>query len=40
MEGVTFTVGEGSKATFFVREELASVPLPFDAEVSTTATLG
>ncbi len=40
MDGVTFTVGEGSKATFFVREELASVPLPFDAEVSTTAIMG
>ena len=40
VEGVTFTVGEGSKATFYVREELASVPLPFDAEVSTTAITG
>ena len=40
VDGVTFTVGEGSKATFFVREELASVPLPFDAEVSTTAITG
>jgi len=40
VEGVTFTVGEGSKATFFVREELASVPLPFDAEVSTTDITG
>ena len=40
VDGVTFTVGEGSKATFYVREELASVPLPFDAEVSTTALSG
>lgn len=40
VEGVTFVVGEGSKATFLVREELASVPLPFDAEVSTTAITG
>ena len=40
VDGVTFTVGEGSKATFYVREELASVPLPFDAEVSTTALTG
>ena len=40
VEGVTFAVEEGSKATFYVREELASVPLPFDAEVSTTAITG
>lgn len=40
VEGITFTVGEGSKATFSVREELASVPLPFDAEISTTALSG
>ena len=40
VEGVTFVVGEGSKATFSVREELASVPLPFDAEISTTALTG
>lgn len=40
VDGVTFTVGEGSKAIFYVREELASVPLPFDAEVSTTALSG
>ena len=40
VEGITFVVGEGSKATFKVREELASVPLPFDAEVSTTALSG
>ena len=40
VEGVTFTVGEGSKVTFSVREELASVPLPFDAKISTTALSG
>ena len=40
VDGVTFAVGEGSKVTFYVREELASVPLPFDAEVSTTALTG
>ncbi len=40
VEAVTFTVGEGSKVTFYVREELASVPLPFDAEVSTTELSG
>ena len=40
VDGVTFTVGEGSKVTFSVREELASVPLPFDAKISTTALSG
>ena len=40
VEGITFTVGEGSKATFSVREELASVPLPFDANISTTDLSG
>ena len=40
VDGVTFTVGEGSKVTFSVREELASVPLPFDAKISTTAITG
>ena len=40
VDGVTFTVGEGSKATFSVREELASVPLPFDAKISTTDLTG
>ncbi len=40
VDGVTFTVGEGSKATFSVREELASVPLPFDAKISTTDISG
>ncbi len=37
---MTFVVGEGSTATFSVREELASVPLPFDAKISTSAITG
>ena len=39
-EGITFAVGEGSEATFSVREELTSVPLPFDAVIRTTALSG
>ncbi len=40
VEGLTFAVGEGSEATFSVREELTSVPLPFDAVIRTTALSG
>jgi hypothetical protein len=40
VEGVTFTVGEGSEATFTVREKLARLPLPNDAVVRTTALSG
>ena len=40
VEGITFAVGEGSEATFTVREELTSVPLPFDAVIRTTALIG
>ena len=40
VEGITFSVGEGSEATFTVREELTSVPLPFDAVIRTTALSG
>ena len=40
VEGITFAVGEGSEATFTVREELTSVPLPFDAVIRTTALSG
>ena len=40
VDGVTFTISEGSKVTFSVREELASVPLPFDAKISTTELSG
>lgn len=40
VEGITFAVGEGSEATFTVREELTSVPLPFDAVIRTTALTG
>ena len=40
VEGITFTVDEGSEATFTVREELTSVPLPFDAVIRTTALSG
>ena len=40
VEGITFTVGEGSEATFTVREELTSVPLPFDAVIRTSALSG
>ena len=40
VEGITFAVGDGSEATFTVREELTSVPLPFDAVIRTTALTG
>ena len=40
VEGITFTVDEGSEATFTVREELTSVPLPFDAVIRTMALSG
>ena len=40
VQGVTFTVGEGSEATFIVREQLTRLPLPSDAVVLTTASLG
>ena len=40
VEGVTFVVGEGSEATFTVTEQLASLPLPIDAVVRTTALSG
>jgi hypothetical protein len=40
VEGVTFEVGEGSEATFSVREQLARLPLPSDAVVRTTALSG
>lgn len=38
--GLTYVVGEGSKATFTVEEKLASLPLPNDAVVHTTALSG
>ena len=40
VEGVTFVVGEGSEATFTVTEQLASLSLPNDAVVRTTALTG
>ena len=40
VEGITFIVGEGSEATFTVREELTSVPLPFDAVMRTEELSG
>ena len=40
VEGVTFEVGEGSEATFTVREKLSRLPLPNDAVVRTTAVMG
>ena len=40
VDGVTFIVGEGSEATFTVREELTSVPLPFDAVMRTEELSG
>ncbi len=40
VQGVTFVVSDGSKATFTVREQLARVPLPNDAVVSTSALTG
>ena len=40
VKGVTFEVGEGSEATFTVREKLSRLPLPNDAVVRTTAVTG
>ena len=40
VEGVTFIIGEGSKATFTVEEKLARLPLPNDAVVSTNGLTG
>ena len=40
MDGVTFTVGEGSEATFTVEEKFARVTLPNDAVMRTTALSG
>ena len=40
IEGITFVVGEGSEATFTVTEQLASLPLPNDAVMRTTALSG
>ena len=40
VEGVTFVIGEGSEATFTVTEQLASLSLPNDAVVRTTALTG
>ncbi len=39
-EGFTYRVGVGSEATFTVEEKLASLPLPNDAVVRTTAISG
>ena len=39
-EGFTYHVGVGSEATFTVEEKLASLPLPNDAVVRTTALSG
>ncbi|GAC1323873.1 MAG: hypothetical protein NVSMB2_21750 [Chloroflexota bacterium] len=38
--GINFGVASGSKATFTVREQLARMPLPNDAVVSTSALTG
>ncbi len=40
VEGITFVIGEGSKATFTVNEQLASLPLPNDAVVTTESLTG
>lgn len=40
VEGVVFYVGDGSEATFTVREELTTVPLPFDAVIRTEGLSG
>lgn len=40
LAGVGFTVGEGSEATFTVREQLSLLPLPSDAVLRTTALSG
>ena len=39
-EGFTFVVSEGSEVTFTVEEQLASLPLPNDAVMRTTALSG
>ncbi|MCH8206496.1 MAG: YceI family protein [Chloroflexi bacterium] len=39
-DGGTYVVGEGSQATFTVREQLARLPLPNDAVVRTTSLAG
>ena len=38
--GVVFTVSEGSRATFTVREELTNVSLPFDAVIEANRLSG
>lgn len=40
LRGVTFAVGEGSEATFTVREKLANLPAPNDAVERTSALSG
>ena len=40
VDGVMFVVGDGSEATFTVEEQLASLPLPNDAVMRTTALSG
>ena len=40
LAGVTFLVGEGSEATFTVKEQLSRLPLPNDAVVRTSAISG
>ena len=39
-EGQSFTVGEGSKITFTVEEELGRAPIRFDAVISSTGLSG
>lgn len=39
-DGVNFTIGQGSIATFTVREKLTELPLPNDAVVKNTAITG
>ena len=38
--GLVFTIGEGSKATFTVEEELGRAPVRFDAVISSTGLTG
>ena len=40
VEGIDFVVGEGSEATFTVREKLSRLRLPNDAVLRTTALTG
>ena len=40
VDSVVFAVGEGSEATFTVREQLANLPLPNDAVMRTTGLSG